>query len=130
MKPENVPTEEWWLKRECGVTFTIPKPKFPDITFSIVIQKTPDVPGMWAAHCLENDIIGTGDSALGAYVNLFTCMSELFADDARRGRDFLKRTPAPAEYWEDFESRPIQEDCNASIQFTDGKASIRLRSPS
>jgi hypothetical protein len=64
----------------------------------ITIGKASDVPGQWAAHCLDVDVVTYGNSPRHAFDMVQEAVAMVIEDDLNRGADPTDRV-APAEDW-------------------------------
>lgn len=72
------------------------------LTFSILVERAEDVPGLWVAHCLDNDIVSTGNSPREAQEMVQRAVLETFLDDVVHKFDFHDRKGAPEDCWKKF----------------------------
>jgi hypothetical protein len=65
----------------------------------VLIKPADDVPGQWAGHCLDLDIVSAGTSASHAFEMTTEAVRECIADDLANGLDPWERRKAPPELW-------------------------------
>jgi len=68
--------------------------------FNILLCHDEDT-NQWTAHCLEMDIVESGDDQKAALRMLFEVISEQMAEAKAAGVSYMK--PAPSEFFEQFE---------------------------
>jgi predicted RNase H-like HicB family nuclease len=69
--------------------------------FWFLIQRAPDVPGEWTAHCLELDVVSQGSSLQQALDMVTEACLMVIGDDLAAARDPLSRR-APDRFWEEM----------------------------
>ena len=72
------------------------------LTFSVLVERAEDVPGLWVAHCLDNDVISTGMSPAEAMDMVNRALVDTFLDDLVHRFDFSDRKGAPNACWDKF----------------------------
>lgn len=66
----------------------------------VYISKAEDVPGCWVAHCIDFNIISTGDSPNHALEMVHEAVGTALADDLSRGLDpNARRSECSSEDW-------------------------------
>lgn len=71
--------------------------------FLVLFYPSRDVEGRWVAHCLDIDIIGTGDNLNEAFEELqhsFRMQVKAWVEAIDEGRKPARATAAPKEYWQ------------------------------
>jgi len=71
-----------------------------ELLTSVVIERAPDMEGVWVAHCLDFDILSQGTSIAEAAQAVHEAVSVMLEDDFQRGLDPTQREAAPPECWE------------------------------
>lgn len=68
--------------------------------FRVLIQRAPDLPGQWVAHCLNIDVMSQGSSPLEARDSLMEAFAIVFEHEISCGRNPMDRRAAPEEYFD------------------------------
>ncbi len=69
--------------------------------FRVLIEPAEDIPGLWCAICLDNDVATQGTSVKHAQEMIEEALSLVLEDDVgREGEE--PRKPAPKEYWDRY----------------------------
>ena len=68
--------------------------------FWVVFHPSPDLAGIWVAHCLDVDVVTQGAGIMHAYSMVMEAVYMVLVDDLNRGADPLRRR-APQKYWEE-----------------------------
>ncbi len=70
----------------------------------VLLYPSEDVTGCWVAHCLDWDLVGTGDHPLQAFDELLEVVEFQIEAWYELGKDAVYPEPAPKVYWRAWDS--------------------------
>jgi predicted RNase H-like HicB family nuclease len=70
---------------------------------TVLFYLSPHVEGKWVAHCLDFDLVGTGDNPDEAFSELLGTIEVHLEERTKLGPDAAPERPAPKPYWDALE---------------------------